>query len=403
MKIYTVGGSIRDTLLGLEPSDLDYCVVGSNRAEMLAAGFSRVGSKFPVFLHPETADEYALARTEQSTGASYTDFDFETNNATIEEDLGRRDLTINSMASTSSGEIIDPFGGQADLSKQVLRHTSDAFKEDPLRVLRLARFRAILPGKWTIAHETKVICHSMRLELHLLTSERIWKELEKVMRVNALPTFFETLYELRVLDVIFPEIYEMVHCREGSKHHREANVFVHTMMMLRTRSDFNVTEQMAILFHDVAKPYTYITYGSSAGHEKAGLVEPRLPAWIPVKLRKTVLFLIVNHTRIYKTSVMKSSKIATFLAQYKSYDLLEMQLRVAQADNDGRECDEGIAKTIERSSIRTAHFCINTYSPVAFIKEYQELNSGKYPKGHVVKQHIHRENIRIVNANFERG
>lgn len=394
MRNYIVGGFVRNTLLGIHPNDTDYVVVGSNTDEMLAAGFKQVGADFPVFLHPETKDEYALARSEKSTGPGYRDFDVITNEVTLEADLMRRDLSINSMAMDDGMNIIDPFNGQEDLEKRVLRHTSDAFKDDPLRVLRLARFRATLPGTWTIAHETKVICCKMRFELQFLTPERIWKEVEKVIATNGLATFMETLYELNVLDAVFPWAEKMILCREGSKHHREANVFVHTMMMLRTGT-FSKRVQLAILFHDIAKPTTYIQHGCSAGHDDEGLVDFLLPKWIPTKTRKQVLFLIKNHTRIYKTSSMKASKVASLLSEYKDPAVLLRQLTLAHADDQGRICDPGISKGIQDAEIIEAHREILEYSPAKWI---ESLDSK--PSAEAIKQNIHRTNISIVKRVF---
>lgn len=160
--IYLCGGAVRDMLMGLEPKDRDYVVVGSSPEEMLAVGFSRVGADFPVFLHPETGEEYALARREKKTGTGYLGFTSEfCADVTLEEDLGRRDISINSMAMDDEGNIVDPYNGQEDLKNKVLRHTSNAFEEDPVRVLRLARFRARLGSEWTIAPETVALVSSM--------------------------------------------------------------------------------------------------------------------------------------------------------------------------------------------------------------------------------------------------
>lgn len=402
MKNYVVGGFVRNVLLGIRPNDTDYVVVGSNIDEMIAAGFTSIGKDFPVFLHPETNDEYALARSEKSTGPGYNDFEVITKEVTLEQDLMRRDLSINSMAMREDGSIIDPFNGQEDVEKRVLRHTSGAFKDDPLRVLRLCRFRATLPGTWTIDHSTKVMCYEMRHLLGFLTPERIWKEVEKVVAANVLPTFMETLYELNVLGEVFPWAEKMVMCREGSKHHREANVFVHTMMMLRT-GIHSKRVQLAILFHDIAKPICYKTYGSGAGHDDEELVDSLLPHWIPTKLRKQVLFLTKNHTRIYKTSQMKPSKIAKLICEYKRDEqLLHDQLALATADDEGRLCDPGIKKIIEFAPVIDSFLEISTYSPEDWIYE-TTMSHEKEPSGEAIKQHIHKYNTGVVKRHFGRS
>ena len=181
MDIYIVGGAVRDTLLGHVPKDRDYVVVGSSADEMLAGGFRQVGKDFPVFLHPETQDEYALARTERKSGHGYGGFTVNTEAVTLEEDLSRRDITINSMAMTPEGELVDPFGGAKDLADKTIRHTTLAFCEDPLRILRVARFLARFGPQWRIASETEELIHKMVTagEADFLVPERVWIELEK--------------------------------------------------------------------------------------------------------------------------------------------------------------------------------------------------------------------------------
>lgn len=181
MKIYQVGGSVRDQLLGRTPEDRDFVVVGSTAEEMLALGYQQVGADFPVFLHPHTHDEYALARLERKTGAGYHGFSVDTRGVTLEEDLSRRDLTINAMALDKDGTLIDPFGGKDDLASGTLRHVSPAFCEDPVRVLRLARFYARFGALWDVAPETFALCEGMVRagELDALTPERVWLEFEK--------------------------------------------------------------------------------------------------------------------------------------------------------------------------------------------------------------------------------
>jgi tRNA nucleotidyltransferase (CCA-adding enzyme) len=181
MQIYIVGGAVRDTLLGHTPKDRDYVVVGSNVDDMLAAGYLQVGKDFPVFLHPETHDEYALARIERKSGHGYGGFTVNTESVTLEEDLSRRDITINSMAMTTEGVLVDPYGGARDLADKTIRHTTLAFCEDPLRILRVARFLARFGPQWRIAPETEVLIQKMvdAGETDFLTPERVWKELEK--------------------------------------------------------------------------------------------------------------------------------------------------------------------------------------------------------------------------------
>lgn len=204
MQTYLVGGAVRDKLLGREPKDRDYVIVGATGDDviyMLGLGYQQVGADFPVFLHPETGEEYALARVERKTGPGYHGFDVSADSSvTIEEDLARRDLTINSMAMDENGLLIDPFSGLMDLHNHILRHTTDAFAEDPLRVLRLARFAARFDG-WTVAPATYELCKKIGAagELNHLTVERVWVEMEKAFSEKAPHRFFEVLKEADAL------------------------------------------------------------------------------------------------------------------------------------------------------------------------------------------------------------
>ncbi|OGT30060.1 MAG: hypothetical protein A3E87_10050 [Gammaproteobacteria bacterium RIFCSPHIGHO2_12_FULL_35_23] len=206
MKVYLVGGAIRDELLGQTAKEQDWVVVGATPAELLAQGFKSVGKDFPVFLHPNTKEEYALARTERKTSPGYTGFEFNTSpHVTLEEDLSRRDLTINAMAKDNQGHLIDPFNGFADLKNKVLRHVSPAFIEDPVRLLRIARFAARFDD-FTVAEETKQLLKKIVSsgEVNALVAERVWQELYKTLQANQPVRFFEVLEDCQALSIIFP-------------------------------------------------------------------------------------------------------------------------------------------------------------------------------------------------------
>jgi tRNA nucleotidyltransferase (CCA-adding enzyme) len=211
VKTYLVGGAVRDKLMKRGVTERDWVVVGSSPTAMLALGFESVGKDFPVFLHPTTREEYALARTERKISRGYGGFEFDTAKVTLEEDLKRRDLTINAMAETEEGQIIDPYGGRDDLQKKILRHVSEAFAEDPVRVLRVARFAArFAEERFTVAPETLQLMRNMveSGECDFLVPERIWKEMSRVLQENTPVVFFQTLRACGALKKILPEIEE---------------------------------------------------------------------------------------------------------------------------------------------------------------------------------------------------
>ena len=270
MKTYAVGGSVRDGMMKRRISDYDWVVVGSTEEEMLKNGFTKVGADFPVFLHPTNGQEYALARREKKTGSGYLGFSTEFGpDVTIEEDLQRRDLTINSIAigpieEPENIKTIDPFDGESDIKNKILRHTSDAFSEDPVRVLRIARFRARFGSEWTIAKETTDLIHSMGKKgvLNELQPERIWKELSRALLEPFPRLFFDTLLECDVLHIIFPEVYALCSAMESRRWHPEGNAYEHTMLVLTQATryefgeNFNLLLRMAALVHDFGKGIT---------------------------------------------------------------------------------------------------------------------------------------------------
>ena len=237
MKIYLVGGAVRDKLLGLPVKDRDWVVVGARQSEMLDLGFAQVGNDFPVFLHPKTKEEYALARTERKTAPGHTGFVFDANETvTLEQDLARRDLTINAIAETADGELIDPYNGQADLAARVLRHVSPAFEEDPLRVLRVARFAARFHSLgFRVAPETneimRKIVHSG--ELASLVSERVWQELAKALASPSPEAFVTVLRDCEALGVVLPEVDALFGVPQPAKFHPEIDTGVHVLMCLQ--------------------------------------------------------------------------------------------------------------------------------------------------------------------------
>lgn len=347
MKTYLVGGAVRDKLLGKEPHDKDYVVVGSTVEEMLSLGFTQVGKDFPVFLHPETGEEYALARTERKTGDKHTDFSFEfSSNVTLEDDLVRRDLTINAMAmDMKSGEIIDYFNGKQDLENKILRAVRpETFVEDPLRVLRLMRFGAQL--NFEIASETMELCKQMVNDgmLKHLTSERVWKETEKALTLGYnSEKYFELLNECGALKILMPEVYRLVNTPEQVKYHPSGNTFKHTMIALTRVQNENSLTKYIVLCHDFGKGVTPADIlPKHSGHDERGIAEidafcDRLK--VPNNYREYAKTFCKNHMRMARFSEMNTKKqydmVKELSNNFKSKEILEMYISAFYADWTG--------------------------------------------------------------------
>jgi len=260
MKTYIVGGAVRDELLGLPVVDRDYVVVGATPGEMVAQGFRPVGRDFPVFLHPRTHEEYALARTERKTAPGYHGFAFHASpDVTLEEDLARRDLTINAIAKDEDGNLTDPFGGRGDLAARVLRHVSPAFAEDPVRVLRVARFSARF-ADFAIAPETLVLMQALVAdgEIDHLVAERVWQELAKGLMEARPSRMFESLRQCTALAAILPEVDALFGVPQRADFHPEVDSGVHTMMVIDMSARLNLAlpVRFAALTHDLGKGRT---------------------------------------------------------------------------------------------------------------------------------------------------
>ena len=388
-KIYLVGGAVRDTILGFEVKDKDYVAVGYKDEDF--KHLKKVGKDFSVFLR-EDGSELALARQEKKIAKGYNGFEMNTNGVTLEDDLSRRDLTINSIAFDQEVKgYIDPFNGLDDIKRKTLRHISPAFTEDPLRVLRVARFRATFGISWKIHHSTKVLVYQMRDELKSLQKDRVYKEIEKVLKLKESHIFFETMFELGVLDIVFPNIYSLTTLKEGSIYHLEGSVFIHTMQMLKLSQNSSPLIKLSILFHDIAKPHCYRVYGNSAGHEKVELVESRIDFEIPTKLKKAMLFLIKYHIKISLINEMSAKKLATFLESFKKdKQLLEDLIKLYKVDNQERETLYEKEK-LDFTKVLKIFDMISEYSPKKWISEQKEP-----PKGEVIAMHIHNKNISFV-------
>lgn len=278
LDVYLVGGAVRDGLLGIDVYDRDWVVVGATAQAMLDDGFQQVGKDFPVFLHPKTKDEYALARTERKAGQGYHGFEvFADPSVTLEDDLIRRDLTINAMAQSPAGELVDPYGGQQDLNDRKLRHVSEAFSEDPLRVLRVARFAAKLHSfGFTLAEETKALMAEMVSsgELKALTPERVWQEVVKALNTDAPSVFFEVLDSVGAVEVLFPALFALHDVTQPVIHHPEGDVWIHSLLVLEAAAKISddPAVRFAALVHDLGKGLTPPElWPKHHGHEARGV------------------------------------------------------------------------------------------------------------------------------------
>ncbi len=282
MPVYLVGGAVRDKLLGRPVTERDWVVVGARPEDLLGQGYRAVGRDFPVFLHPHTQEEYALARTERKNGSGHTGFicDFSPD-ISLEEDLLRRDLTINAMAEDASGQLVDPCGGRRDLELRLLRHVSPAFREDPLRVFRVARFAArYAPLGFSVAGETQALMREMAEsgELASLTPERVWKETEKALGEDAPEVFFAVLRECHALASWFPEVDHLFGVPQRPEYHPEIDTGIHTLMSMKIAASLSPAREVrfAALVHDLGKGDTPMQeWPRHVGHESRGVKRVR--------------------------------------------------------------------------------------------------------------------------------
>ena len=350
MKTYLVGGAVRDQLLGRTVKERDYVVVGANPETMKNLGFLPVGKDFPVFLHPETKAEYALARTERKSGSGYHGFTFQADaEVTLEQDLQRRDLTINAMAEAADGTIIDPYGGRTDLENRVLRHVSMAFVEDPLRVLRVARFAARYHDLgFTIAPETLALMQQISAsgELQALTPERVWLELSKVLAEDRPDVFIEVLREVGALKILLPEIDVLYGVPNPAQWHPEVDTGVHTMMVLRIACDLtdNTRVRFAALVHDLGKGVTPSKFWPShRGHEEAGvpIIESLCDRLrIPNDFRDLAVLTSRFHLHFHRAFILRPGTVLKVLMQTDALRRPErfQELTIAcESDYRGRE------------------------------------------------------------------
>ena len=349
MQIYEVGGAVRDSLLGLPVEERDWVVVGATPEELATLGYIQVGKDFPVFLHPHTGEQYALARRERKIGPGYTGFAFDASaGVTLEEDLARRDLTINAIARDSDGNIIDPWNGRADLENRVLRHVSPAFAEDPLRVLRVARFAARFePLGFRVAEETLRLMGEIVQagEIEALRPERVWQETEKALATAAPHVYFEVLRECGALARAFPEIDALFGVPQPARWHPEIDTGVHTLLALEQAAALSdsVDVRFAALVHDLGKGTTpKDEWPSHRGHEQRSveLIEQlaeRLP--VPRACRDLAIAVAREHGNVHRAAELRPSTVLKLLESVDAFrrpERFEALLLACEADARGR-------------------------------------------------------------------
>ncbi|MDI1361892.1 multifunctional CCA addition/repair protein [Methylotenera sp.] len=387
MQIYLVGGAVRDELLGLSVKDKDYVVVGSTPEEMEAAGYKPVGKDFPVFLHPKTHDEYALARTERKTAKGYKGFAVHASvDVTLEEDLARRDLTINAIAKSADGQLIDPYQGLADIQSKTLRHVSAAFAEDPVRILRAARLSARF-ADFSVASETNQLMQDMVSagEVDALVAERVWQELAKGLMEAKPSRMFDVLRACGALKKIMPELDKLWGVPQPPQHHPEVYTGVHVMMVIdyAAKQNFSLPVRFAALMHDLGKGTTSAEIlPRHIGHEErsASLLKALCKRLrVPNDCKELGNIVAKFHGKLHQAPQMKPSTLLEFLveldairqpARFKDF------LKACEADSRGRTGFENCAtpaadlmlKVLEAASSVDAGAIASAYSEPEKIK-----------------------------------
>ena len=405
MNIYVVGGAIRDELLGVPVQDRDYVVVGATPEQMVAQGYRPVGKDFPVFLHPQTHEEYALARTERKTAAGYHGFQFfYAPDVTLEEDLARRDLTINAMArqlqpdGTLTGPVIDPFDGQADLQARVLRHVSDAFLEDPVRILRVARFAARFTD-FTVAQETQVLMRKMVSagEVDALVPERVWQELSRGLMEKRPSRMFEVLRECGALARILPEIDALWGVPQRADYHPEVDTGVHVMMVVdhAAAQGYALAVRFAALTHDLGKATTpEDVLPRHIGHEgrSVDLLKPLCERLrVPNECRDLAVLVAREHGNIHR---VMDTGAAGVVRLFERCDALRKPARFAEA-LQACEADARGRLGFEASEYPQAER-LRVALVAARAVDAGAVALGLAEKPSLIKDAVHRERVRAV-------
>ena len=400
MQIYLVGGAVRDQLLGLPISDRDWVVVGATPNDLIKLGFQQVGKDFPVFLHPKTHEEYALARTEHKTGIGYTGFScYAAPDVTIEDDLLRRDLTINAIAQTADGQLIDPYHGEQDIKNRLLRHVSEAFTEDPLRILRVARFAAQLAKqKFTIANETQLLMKKMsdNYELNTLSAERVWAETEKALQSASPDCYFHVLHDCGALAILFPEINQLFGIPASAELHAKVDIGIHTLLSLKMAASLteDVATRFAVLCHDLGKTLTPPEQWPDHD-EHASKVIPLIEAMcnrlrIPNKMKELAKLVARFHQQIHHINQLAPETVINLFNQLDSWR------KPKRIDQFAIACEADARGWLRREHITypQSKFLIESFKTVQQVSTKNLIEQGI--KGSVIRDELTRQRIQTL-------
>jgi tRNA nucleotidyltransferase (CCA-adding enzyme) len=406
MQVYLVGGAVRDDLLGVPVKERDWVVVGGTREELLRLKYREVGRDFPVFLHPDTHEEYALARRERKVAPGYRGFSVEFGpEVTLEQDLARRDLTVNAMARSPDGTLLDPYGGRRDIEARTLRHVSEAFIEDPVRVLRVARFAArFAPLGFGVDPSTMAMMRDMvaRREVDALVAERVWQESEKALREPAASTFFKVLRECGALERIYPEIDALFGVPQPARWHPEIDAGVHTLMALdqAARLSEDTRVRFASLVHDLGKGTTPpAEWPGHHGHEErsVALIEALAERLrIPGEYRELAVIVARHHGIVHRAFELKPKTVLDFIERSDALrrpERFAQALLACEADSRGRTGLENKPYP-QRDYILAARAAAASIKPAA-----EDLAVSSGPE---IAEQLHRRRLQAVAAVRER-
>ncbi len=406
MKVYLVGGAVRDSLLGINAKDKDWVVVGGTPEEMLQEGFKQVGKDFPVFLHPRTKEEYALARTEKKSGKGYAGFTTQfSSDVTLEEDLARRDLTINAIAQDEFGEILDPFDGLGDIRNKILRHVTPAFAEDPLRVLRVARFKARFhQAGFVVAPETNTLMTNIvdEGELPYLTPERVWVETQRALLESSPEQYFYALKECGALEAVFPEIFRLFGVPQRKEYHPEVDTGLHTMMVLAHAAKMNWSGEIrfSALLHDLGKADTPSEIlPRHIAHEMRSVKRVKeicARLRVPKCYEQLALIVAEFHTQCHQAFTLKAATVLKLLERIDAFrrpERLADFVKACEADAKGR-------KNFETCDYPQANYLLEAYRLSSNVKTEKIIAAGY--KGAEIGVQLKQQRIKIIET-LKRG